>query len=223
MCEPSTSASVMMMMRIPHLLGIEVLAANPGAERGDHRLDLVAAQHLVESRFFDVQDLAFDREDCLESTIAPLLGRAAGRLTFDDVDLTQRGVALLAVRELAGKTASVKGALPAHEIPGFPSSFTCPGRIDRFTDDPLGDGGILFEKLAQLVVDDCFDDPFDLGVAKLGLGLTFELRPRDLDADDAGEPLADVVAADARVLEILREIVLDRIGVDRPGERGPEP
>ena len=45
--------------------------------------------------------------------------------------------------------------------------------------------GILLEKRAELVVDDRLDDPLDLGVAELGLRLPFELRPRNLDADDA--------------------------------------
>ena len=82
--------------------------------------------------------------------------------------------------------------------------------------------GILFEIRAELVVDDGLDDPLDLGVAELGLGLPLELRVRNLDADDAGEPLADVVAGDA-LLQILREVVFRRVGVDRAGQRRAEP
>ena len=74
---------------------------------------------------------------------------------------------------------------------------------------------------AELVVDDRLDDALDLGVAELGLGLAFELRMRNLDADDRGEPLADVLAGDA-LLQVLREVVLRRVGVDRARQRRPE-
>ena len=59
---------------VAQLLDVEVLAADAAAERRDHRLDLVAAQHLVEARLLDVQDLALDRQDRLESPVASLLG-----------------------------------------------------------------------------------------------------------------------------------------------------
>ena len=65
-----------------------------------------------------------------------------------------------------------------------------------FSDDALGDVGILLEVGAELVVDDRLDDALDLGVAELRLGLPLELRLRDLDADDGGQAFADVVAAD---------------------------
>ena len=71
----------------------------------------------------------------------------------------------------------------------------------------LGDRRVLLEEGAELVVDDRLDDALDLGVAELGLGLPFELRLRNLDADDRGQPFADVVAGDA-LLQILREVVL---------------
>ena len=45
---------------------------------------------------------------------------------------------------------------------------------------------------------------------------------RDLDADHRDQPLADVVAADA-LLEVLRQIVFVGVGVQGPGEGGPEP
>ena len=75
---------------VAQLREVEVLDADAASERRDHRLDLVAAEHLVEARLLDVEDLALDRQDRLEAAIAPLLGRAAGRLPFDDVELAQR-------------------------------------------------------------------------------------------------------------------------------------
>ena len=196
--------------------------ADAAAERGDHRLDLVAAEHLVEARFLDVEDLALDRQDRLEAPVAALLRRAAGGLALDDVDLALRRIALLAVGQLARKAAAVERAFAPDEIARLARRLARACRIDGLADDPLRDRRVLFEELSELVVDDRLDDALDLGVAKLRLGLPLELRLRNLDADDAGQSFADVVAADAGVLQILRQVALRRIGVDRAGQRGAE-
>ena len=130
---------------VAQLVGVEILGADAAAERRDHRLDLVAAEHLVEARLLDVEDLALDRQDRLEAPVAPLLGRAAGRLAFDDVDLAQRGIALLAVGELARQRAAVERALAAHEIARLARRFARARRIDRLGDDPLRDRRVLLE------------------------------------------------------------------------------
>jgi len=70
------------------------LVANAGADGLHKGLDLVALQGVVHARLFDVEDLAAQGEDCLEAAIAPLLGRAAGRVPLDDVQLGALGIAL---------------------------------------------------------------------------------------------------------------------------------
>jgi hypothetical protein len=57
---------------------IEILRSDTAAERRDHGLDLFTAQHLVEARLFDVEDLAANGQDRLEPSIAALLCRAPG-------------------------------------------------------------------------------------------------------------------------------------------------
>jgi hypothetical protein len=154
---------------VAELLDVEVLGADAAAERGDHRLDLVAAQHLVEAGLLDVEDLALDRQDRLEATIPALLCRPAGRLALDDVDLALCRIAFLAVGELAGEAAAVERALCA-----APGRAPCGGlagtrRIYRLADDALGDGRCFFEVLPQLVVDDRLDDALYLGVSSFVL------------------------------------------------------
>ena len=161
-------------------------------------------------------------QDRLEAPIAPLLGRSACGLTLDDVELAQRGIAFLAVGQLARQGAAVERALAAHEIARLARRLARPRGVDRLQDHALGDVGVLFEERAELVVDDRLDDALDLGVAELGLGLPFELRLRDLHADDRGQAFADVVAADRRVLQVLRQVVLRRVGVDGARQRGAE-
>ena len=124
---------------VAELRDVEVLGADAAAERRDHRLDLVAAEHLVEAGLLDVQNLALERQDGLEATIASLLGRPAGRLALDDVELAQRRIALLAVRQLAGQRAAVERALAAHQIAGLARRLARAGRIDRLADDAARD------------------------------------------------------------------------------------
>ena len=207
---------------VPQLVGVEIFAADTASERGDHRFDLVAAQHFVEARLFDVQNLAFDGQNGLKTPIASLLCRSTGRLTLDDVQLALGGIALLTVGQFAWQTAAVEGALAPYEIACLTRRLTRPGRVHGLADDALRHRRILFEKLPELVVDDRLDDALDLGVTEFRLRLPFELRLRNLDADDAGQSLTNVVTADVRVLQILGEIALRRVGVDRARQRRTE-
>ena len=86
---------------VAQLVGIELVAADAGAERGDQRADLLAAQHLVEARALDVEDLAAQRQHRLEFAVAALLGGAAGAVALDDEQFGFGRIALLAIGELA--------------------------------------------------------------------------------------------------------------------------
>ncbi len=59
---------------VTELVDVEVFHSDAASERRDHRLDLVAAEHLVEAGLFDVQNLALEREDRLEAAIPSLFG-----------------------------------------------------------------------------------------------------------------------------------------------------
>ena len=130
---------------VAELLEVEVLDADAAAERRDHRLDLVAAEHLVEARLLDVQNLALERQDRLEAAIAPLLGRSACRIALDDVELAEGRIALLAVGELAGQRAAVERALAADQVARLARRLAGAGGVDRLADDALGDRRVLFE------------------------------------------------------------------------------
>ena len=85
---------------VAQLREVEALA-DPGAEGDDQRPDVLAREDLVEAGLLDVEELAAQRQDGLEAAVATLLGRAAGRVALDDVELAPGRVALLAVGELA--------------------------------------------------------------------------------------------------------------------------
>ena len=59
----------------------------------------------------------------------------------------------------------------------------------------------------ELLVDDPLDEGLRLGVAELGLRLALELRLAELDRDDRGQALADVVAGEVVVLLLEQPLV----------------
>src|SRR4029078_11458420 len=93
-------------------------------------------------------------QDRLEAAVAPLFRRSAGRLPLDDVELALRGIALLAVGQLARPRAAVELPLAADQIARLARRLARPRRVDRLEDHALGDVGVLFERGAALVVDD---------------------------------------------------------------------
>ena len=86
----------------------------------------------------------------------------------------------------------------------------------------LAAAGFVLEELGELVVDDLGDDPLDLAVAQLRLGLALELRVGHADADDRRQAFLEVLAGDREVLVLGRRGGL-RVGVQRPRQRRAEP
>ena len=147
-------------------------------ERDDQRPDVLAREDLVETGLLDVQELAAQRQDRLEAAVAALLGRAAGRVALDDVQLAARRIALLAVGELARQRQAVEGALADDEVAGLACGLAGARRRQALLDDPPAVAGVLVEILRRALGDGRLDLALDLGVAELGLRLALELRDR---------------------------------------------
>ena len=101
---------------IAQLVGVELVAADARAERGDQRADLFGRQHLVETRALDIQDLAAQRQHRLVFAIAALLGGAAGGVALDDEEFGLGRIALLAIGKLAGQVGDIERALAARQF-----------------------------------------------------------------------------------------------------------
>ena len=97
---------------IAQLALVEVVV-DAAAEGGDHALDLLVFEDVVEARLFDVEDLAAQRQDRLEAAVAPLLGGAARRVALDEVDLAQFRALFAAIGELAGQRRVFQDPLAA--------------------------------------------------------------------------------------------------------------
>ena len=48
------------------------------------------------------------------------------------------------------------------------------------------------EIAAELLIEQSLDDAFDFAITELGLGLAFELRLGNFDADDRGQPFTNI-------------------------------
>ena len=116
------------------------LVAEPGADRGDHRLDLRVRQDLVDAVLLGVDDLSAQREDRLRHAIAGLLRGASRGVALDDEELGRFGVLDRAVRELSRERSVLERALAARELTRLPRGLPrVPGR-DRLLDDLPGLG-----------------------------------------------------------------------------------
>src|SRR5690606_10542516 len=143
------------------------------------------------------QDLAADRQDRLDPWVPAALGGAAGRVTLDDEDLALLGVGRLAVAQLARQSAAAEQTLAvARGLAGLPGRDPGDRRGLALADDHLALGRVLLEPVAEGGVHCLLDERAGLGVAQLRLRLTLELRLLELDRDDRGQTLPDVVTGE---------------------------
>ena len=194
---------------------LRLAAADPGAERGDQRADLGRAQHAVEPRALDVQDLALQRQDRLELAVAALLGRAARAVALDDEDLGARRVAFLAVGELARQARDVEHALASRELAGATRRLAGGGGVEHLLHDGLRLARMRLEPVRDRVGDGSLHHRLHLGTDELVLGLTGEFRVRHLHRQHRGEAFAHVVAVER---DVLLRALLDVAG-DDAGQR----
>ena len=201
------------------LLDVELLA-DPGADGGDQRADLLVGEHLVDPVLLGVDDLAAERQDRLRVAIAPLLGGAAGRIALDDEQLGERRIAHRAVGELARQIRVLERRL-AGEISRLARGLAGARGLDGLLHDHPPLRRVLLEELRQRPVDRRLHEALDRRIAELGLRLALELRVLELHRDDRREPLAHVLTLEVLVL-LLELADLARVGVQRPGECGTE-
>src|SRR5215218_1477045 len=197
------------------------LVADPRANGRDQRLDLLVAQHLVDARALDVEDLAAQRQDRLRVAVAALLGRAAGGVALHDEDLAQRRVLDRAIGELARQAGVLERALAPGEITRLARGRARLRCRDRLADDLARLGRVLLQELGELLVDDRGDEALHARVTELGLRLALELRVGQLGRDHRGEPLAHVLAGEVVVL-LLELALLTSVAVERARERRAE-
>ena len=184
--------------------------ADAGADGGDHRLDFVVLQKLIDARFLDVDQLAANRQDRLVTAVATLFGRAAGGITLDNIKLGQFRIALRTIRQLARQSAAGERAF-ANGLARFARRFPRPRRRQHFIENAPARRRVLIEVSHQPVVNNRAHDAVDLGVDQLHFGLRFESRIRQFNAQHADQTFPNVVAGNGRILVLSQVIRLARI------------
>ena len=203
---------------ITQLVGIEVVPADATAKRGDQRANLGGRQHFIEARFFNIKDLALERQYRLRAAIAALLRRATSRVALDQEELGKRRVFLLAVRQLARQAGDVQRALAPGHLSRLARRFARPGGIDNLRHDRLGVGRVFQQELLEPLGHGRLDHALDLGRHELVLGLRREFRIRHLDGQHRGQSFARIVACRAAFILACRYLFFD-IGIQCSRER----
>ncbi len=196
---------------------IDLVAANAGAERRDQGSDLFRGQHLVKTGALHIEDLTPERQDGLVFAMAPLLGRAAGRVTLDDEELGLGRVLFLAIRQLAGQGSDIQCRLAPGQLARLARGFAGRRSLDDLADHHLGFVGVLLEPLGQRLSDRAFNSGTDFGRDQLVLGLGREFRIGDLDRQDTGQAFTGIIAGN-RDLGLGGQAGRRRIGIDDAGQ-----
>src|SRR4026208_110928 len=206
MCDPSTSASVMTMIRwwrsfsrsnsSPMLVPIAVM------------IDWISAfERTLLMRFFS------------ELMTLPRSGRmawkwrgagraadrsAAGRVPLGEVKLGVGRIAGLAVGQLAREGGAVERAFAPRQLPRLAGGLARVSRRDRLRDHLPPVGRVLLEELGKLGVHGLLDETAYPRVPELRLRLPLELWIAQLDRDDGSETFAHVLSLEVLVLVLQK-------------------
>ena len=168
--------------------------ADVGAERGDECLDLFVGEGFVQAGFFDIENFAAQRQDCLKAAVAPLFGGASCAVSLDNIEFAFFRVAAGAIGQFAGQGEAFEGAFADDQVARFFGCFACPVGGAAFFHDGAGIARVFFHPAPHGLSDGCFDMVADFVVEQLEFVLSFELGFDHFDADDGGHPLAGVIS-----------------------------
>ena len=76
-------------------------------------------EDFVNAGLFDVEDFTFDRQDGLKVAVAALFGRATGRFSLYDEDLTLARVAFGTVRQFSWQCPTVHRVFTNYQFTGL--------------------------------------------------------------------------------------------------------
>jgi len=183
-------------------------------------------QHLVVAGLFDVEDFSLEGQDGLELAIAALLGGASGAFALDQIQFTTVWVALAAVSQFAGQSAAVERAFAAGQVRALRAASRAREASMALLMMRLAMGGFCSRNMPSRSLTKA-ERSCDVGV-ELALGLAFELRLRELDADHGNQALAHIVAAEVLLhvfeeSELLTDGVIVRVRDVRKPERCDPP
>ena len=184
--------AVIAQLREVGLLGIFV-GANGNAQGTENVYHRVALKHLVVHCLLHVKNLSAQGQDGLEVSVTALLCRATCRVSLHEEQLTLGRVAAGAVGELAGQSATCQRRLALNAGSSCLGGMTGSGGKDNLLDNGLGLVGMLLKINVEGLAQTRLHSANHLGVAEFCLGLSLKLRLKDLNRDNGGESLTEVL------------------------------
>src|SRR5471032_1665975 len=206
---------------VAQLLDVVLVAADTATQRGDQRAHFLGRDHLVETGFFHVEDLALQRQDRLGATVTTLLGGTASRVTFHQVQFGKGRVFFLAVRQFARQAGDIQRTFTTGHLTGFTRRFTGTGGVDHLADHQLGFVRVFQQEVREVLAHFLFDCGLHFGRDQLVLGLGAELRIRHLDRNDRGQAFTGIVTGSGDLV-LLRQAFRFDVGVQVTGQCGTE-
>ncbi|MNI71384.1 hypothetical protein D3C73_1272550 [compost metagenome] len=137
-------------LMITSLFNIKFIT-NTSTKRCNDRTYLGIAKDAIQPCFFNIQDFTTEWQNRLKMTITALLRRSTGRVTFDDIQFTDRRILGRTVRKLTWKSTHLKCALTTCQFTRLTSCLTSTRSLKRFFQNLSGYGRILLHKFLQLL------------------------------------------------------------------------
>ena len=179
-----------------HFLLTFLLYAEAYAEGLDDVVHFLAFESLVPHGLFDVEDFSAQGENGLCGTATALFGRTSGGVSLDEEEFRLFGHLALAVGKFSGKSASAHRAAALYGFACLAGGNACRGGKNHLVYNDACLAGVFLKVIAEGFTDGGIHNTHHFGVAKFGLGLSFELGLCHLDADDGGKTFAEVFTGD---------------------------
>ena len=184
-----------------HLLIAQILLAIVRAGAGAERLheigELLVLRELLLAGGGDIEDFPAQRQHRLRGSVARLLGRAAGRVAFDDEDFRALRGGVGAVGELAGQPQFAHRGL-ARILLLLPATNSLFGALDHEIEELVRLRRVAGEPVIERVAHRVLDDAGRFRARQPILGLALEFRLAHEHGDHAGGPAHHVVAGQQR-------------------------
>ena len=154
-------------------------------------------------------------------TVASLLGGAASRVTFHEVQFGEGRVFFLAVSQFARQAGDIQRAFTTGHLTGFTRRFTRTRRVDHLADDQLGFVRVFQQEVGEVLAHFLFDRGLHFGRHQLVFGLGAELRIRHFYRNDRGQAFTGIVTG-GRDFVLLRQTFSFDVGVQVTRQCGTE-
>src|SRR3990167_8488819 len=197
---------------VAQLVDVVLIAADTTAQGGDQGADFLGGNHLVETRFLDVENLALQRQDRLGLAVTALLGRTARGVPFHDIEFGKGRVFLLAVGQFTRQPGDIQRAFTASHFTSFTRRFTGTRGVDHLADYGFGFVGVFQQEVGEVLAHFLLDSSFHFAGNQLVFGLRAELRVRYFYRNDRSQTFTSIVTGGGDLVLLCQTFLLD-IGI----------